>query len=76
MPLLTVDLEVLVLTVLDGQHVQGRPVGEHQAAGFLESDTQGHAGARDAVWAPAGGALQGDTWSGSSSSNVPSISSL
>lgn len=29
------DFEVLVLSVLDGHHVQSRPVWEHEPSGFL-----------------------------------------
>lgn len=32
---LTVNLEVLVLPVFNGDHVERRSVGEHQATGFL-----------------------------------------
>lgn len=40
--LLTVNLKVFVLPVLDGDHVQSRPVGEHQASGFLKSKKAKH----------------------------------
>lgn len=34
---LTVNLEVLVLPVFNGNHVEGGSVGEHQASGFLHA---------------------------------------
>lgn len=38
------NLKVFVLSVLDGDHVESRPVGEHQAARFLnnKSHTRRH----------------------------------
>lgn len=36
---LTMDLVVLVLPVLDGRHVERRPVGENEAVGGLGGDT-------------------------------------